>query len=270
MFQSLLIRSPGRDNTACGGCLGGRQHNVWSVVQGPCRTAMFVGPAQPAAARKRPMLTGLAHPSAQSPVGGLAALRCIRKLNQIDAISRTTDPGYYDVLLHTTNSTWGLVLPGPLSRGVMGGSEQPGCSCLDETATVRLLLQVWGSHDMRRSAARLGDKAAPAPGQERLRVDLDYLMLSPPSCHRLPNFNLVSPHPFWGLGFPRTVCNKARAYLDCPAPLPCPALPFALCLVPCTHTLTHTYTHASDKLLLLALPSRRSFDFVYYSLHRHG
>lgn len=38
------------------------------------------------------------------------------------------------------------------------------------------------------------------------------------SCHRLPNFNLVYPHSLLGAGFPRTVCNKARAYLDSPAP----------------------------------------------------
>lgn len=54
-------------------------------------------------------------------------------------------------------------------------------------------------------------------------------------CHRLPNFNLVYPHPLLGAGFPRTVCNKARAYLDCLAP--CPSFRPLLCLPPCLGTM---------------------------------
>lgn len=72
-----------------------------------------------------------------------------------------------------------------------------------------------------------------APGTGTGWVEQGCVMLSPSpgdrpqSCHRgrrVPNFNLVATHPHWGPWFPRTVCNKARAYLDCPPPLSIPGL----------------------------------------------
>lgn len=71
-------------------------------------------------------------------------------------------------------------------------------------------------------------------------------------CHRLPNFNLVYPHPLLGAGFPRTVCNKARAYLDCLAP----------CLSFCLFSVTPSPMSGNNAVLVLGRKATDTLSFL--------
>lgn len=178
------------------------------------------------------------------------------------------------------------------------GLWRPGCSCLAETPSVRLLPGVWGSHDKgdRQHQARNGLGGARAV----LCPPPPFSPLSPlprPFCHPTPcplppppqvRYLLPSPHtqsqtcdvqpsrypPSLGAqGFQeRSVTRLEPTWTATPPPCPShglvPVSGYHAPLGQLSQDMTdirQAQAARSPQLLLLRLPSRRSFGFVYPS-----
>lgn len=158
-------------------------------------------------------------------------------------------------------------LPPSLTPKCHGPLGRPGCACLGETPTVRLLLDVWGALTWARQHPEAGN------GLGGSRQHYAAPSQTPQPCHRFPNFNLVTAHPCWAPGFPRMVCNKARAYLVHRDPCPpfsqtrecsCPnIMPSRSWSWPVVLGLTQRAPSSSD--LLLPIPSRISVCLVDFT-----